>query len=122
MLSVLLKIFLFGRLSSHALSLFCKALILLYLSLQVARLAEEQAEAAAAEAVVDAAAHSSPAKPVRSSVLWRVHACVGWQRTESMCTALYQTVCITLAGLATVKYMLIACIGQAREEESMYNC
>ena len=37
--------------------------------LQVARLAEEQAEAAAAEAVVDAAADSSPAKPVRCFLL-----------------------------------------------------
>lgn len=36
-----------------------------HVTVQVARLAEEQAEAAAAEAVVDAAAESSPVKQVR---------------------------------------------------------
>lgn len=48
--------------------------------LQVARLAEEQAEAAAAEAVVDAAADSSPAKPVHCFLL---HFCITLSFTNS---------------------------------------
>ena len=51
--------------------------------MQVARLAEEQAEAAAAEAVVDAAADSSPAKLVCCFLLHFILQCIHLLETRT---------------------------------------
>lgn len=67
--------------------------LIAYVSLQIARLAEEQAEAAAAEAVADAAADTSPAKPVSSCTTSLRHTCI-IRHAEPVLMTMVPTCCI----------------------------